>query len=1245
LHAAPVKSKLASAGRCLRALLGCLALSLICAGSALGARAHEFTTTFGEGCIAEPCEGAALKAPQGIAVNEATGDVYVVDKGEGEVGGRVVRFSSAGVFQSEFDGSGSRPEEGEAAPSGLFDEPETIAVDNSCALRKLTETELTLEACEAQDPSNGDVYVVAAPAEGHGVIDKYSPSGKYISQITEAGGVALSNRPLTGIAVDPKGTVWVYRAEAGAVIDEFDNKTPNAFLAPELALNALGGFAQPGFAVDSEDNFYGRLFVGSLPQIAKWDSTGHILIESLDGEGSSAVAVEQTSNASFVDSATRIDAFAPDGTPLESLGEEGGVKHLQEGAGIGVNAATGSLYVSDPATGPVVEFGPAAPSAPKVEGESFSEVGADNAGIAAQINPRSEAGEAPTEYHFQYGRCASATSCASSGYEASTPSEELPPDFEVHSVSAELEGLQPNTTYHFRAIAKNAHGEGEPGTEVSFTTQGAGGTVELADNRGWELVSPPDKQGSLIEPIFEVGVVQAAANGGAITYLANAPTEAEPQGNANTVQVLSSRGGASWSSRDIAIPHESPTGGPFGEGPEFKFFDAELSLSAVQPFGPFNPALSAEASEATAYLHSLDLACGSSCYRPLVTGKVPFANVPAGTEFGEGDLCEPAAGRDALNACGPRFLGATEDLSHLVLKANAALASGGAALGGLYEWSGGTLSPVSVLPGGQAVGEGQLGRRSQATRGAISSDGNRIAWEAKGKLYQRDMAREETVQLDAAVAPAGEGAPEKEEREARSGSGQFQLASADGSRVLFTDTQPLTADSGAEAGVTNPKADLYECKVAVNGAGKLICELSDLTPQHSGESANVQGSVLGASQDAMSVYFVAKGVLSEAANARGEKAQPGQANLYEHEGAGTRFIATLDGEDEHDWGFVGGEPASPRDQPTRASSNGRFLELMSQASPTGYDNRDAATGKPVAEVYLYDAATNRLSCASCEPSGVRPVGVEYRKLEPGNGGLVGGPRDTWPASALVAANVPGWTATTEGTPQSRYQPRYLSNSGRLFFNTADALAPQDANGTQDVYEYEPPGVGDCSEALTTYSARSGGCVSLISSGASSQESAFLDASESGDDVFFLTSARLSAIDVDAARDVYDAHVCTSSEPCIAFAAPQPPPCTTEASCKASPTPQPSIFGAPASATFSGNGNLPAPLPSPPTPKTPEQIRAEKLAKALRACKAKKNKHKRQACEKTARKKYGPKTKAKAKAKKSKKAKSKRKAGR
>jgi hypothetical protein len=337
-------------------------------------------------------------------------------------------------------------------------------------------------------------------------------------------------------------------------------------------------------------------------------------------------------------------------------------------------------------------------------------------------------------------------------------------------------------------------------------------------------------------------------------------------------------------------------------------------------------------------------------------------------------------------------------------------------------------------------------------------------------------------------------------------------------------------------------------------------------------------------------------------------------------------VSVLAGQDRHDWS------TSLREMPARVSASGQWLEFMSQRSLTGYDNRDAKTGQPDAEVYLYDAAANRLTCASCEPSGARPVGIEYHKLDPGSGGLAGGPRDVWESTATVAANVPGWTGDDEAGFASRHQPAYLNNEGRLYFNSADGLVPQDVNGTEDVYQYEPPGVGNCTSGSANFAERSGGCVDLISSGASSQESAFLDASASGGDVFFLTSAKLAPQDHDAAYDVYDAHVCSGASPCPPAEAASPPPCDTGDSCKPAPTPQPEIFGAPASALFSGAGNLP-----PPSSATPAPAVESKLTKALKSCRKRfaHSKKRRGACEAKARRQFGAK---KAGAKKASKAK-------
>jgi hypothetical protein len=121
---------------------------------------------------------------------------------------------------------------------------------------------------------------------------------------------------------------------------------------------------------------------------------------------------------------------------------------------------------------------------------------------------------------------------------------------------------------------------------------------------------------------------------------------------------------------------------------------------------------------------------------------------------------------------------------------------------------------------------------------------------------------------------------------------------------------------------------------------------------------------------------------------------------------------------------------------------------------------------------------------------------------------------------------------------------------------------------------------------------------------------------SGADIFFTTADRLVPQDTDTQQDIYDAR--------IGGGFPPPPvrtPCQEEA-CQGPSAATPS-FGAPSSTTFSGAGNLaPPPATVPPKLKTAAQVKAEKLAKALMACKRDHRKAKRTTCEKQARKQFG-----------------------
>jgi hypothetical protein len=215
---------------------------------------------------------------------------------------------------------------------------------------------------------------------------------------------------------------------------------------------------------------------------------------------------------------------------------------------------------------------------------------------------------------------------------------------------------------------------------------------------------------------------------------------------------------------------------------------------------------------------------------------------------------------------------------------------------------------------------------------------------------------------------------------------------------------------------------------------------------------------------------------------------------------------------------------------TSISSNGAFLAFTSRNSLTGYDN----AGRP--EIYLYSAASNRFDCASCNPSGEAPTG-----------GVILG-----------------------GGPQ--FAPHFVSDNGQVFFETPEALLPRDTNGVTDVYEF------DYTSGLD-----------LISTGTSSSESLLLEASPSGDDVFFLTAQHLVPRDsFQEANKVYDARVDGG------FPEPAPPPaCTTADACRMAPSPQPSIFGEPTSQTFSGAGNIASPEAEPKAKPRAKSVKCKK----------------------------------------------------
>jgi hypothetical protein len=577
-----------------------------------------------------------------------------------------------------------------------------------------------------------------------------------------------------------------------------------------------------------------------------------------------------------------------------------------------------------------------------------------------------------------------------------------------------------------------------------------------------------------------------------------------------------------------------------GELPPFFSSDLSHALIKATPYVK----LSSEATEFTPYLYD----AASGAYQPLVTP----ANVDTGEHFGA---------RKNLNSA-VRFVGATPDLSHMLLVSPFALTTDaipapdlkycltGEPCEGdenLYEWVtdgvNGVLHLVNILPpaeGGYATISVYLGRGEPGNYGgrAVSSDGRWVVWthELKNgsiapRLYVRDMVGEESYRLGGNKAV-------------------YETMSSDGSRIFYLE-----------------KGELYEFDTATHIP-------VDLTSAHgAGEtSAGVQDGILGASTDGTTVYIVAEGVLSGTeTNTAGEAAVSGQPNVYELHDTGsgwrTTYVVTLSSDDEHDWFAPTLFNSTTTDLlavTSHVSAEGRWLAFMSDRPLTGYNNIDAVSGVPDEEVFMFEGQTKRLVCVSCNPTGARPHGV----FDVSYPGLATDAEHAW-GGHWLAGSMPGWRPYNTQFPM--YEPRVLFDSGRLFFQSPDALVPQDTNKREDVYEYEPGGQGSCNENSPTFNSSTGGCVGLISSGTSPQESVFYDASEDGNDVFFATSAKLVPwSDVDEATDVYDARAPHVPGEQVGFPEPvKPPPCEGDACQGTAPV---VIDQTPASITFQGPGN-------------------------------------------------------------------------
>lgn len=446
-------------------------------------------------------------------------------------------------------------------------------------------------------------------------------------------------------------------------------------------------------------------------------------------------------------------------------------------------------------------------------------------------------------------------------------------------------------------------------------------------------------------------------------------------------------------------------------------------------------------------------------------------------------------------------------------------------------------------------------------------------------------------------------------------SASFEGASTDGSKVFFTTAQPLLN------GDSDGSNDLYMAEVTAAGVQNLVQvsrgAASDPTP---GFGADVMGAAR-ISPDGSHVYFVARGVLTTTPNDHGEAAEGGAFNLYEYDvaKAETQFVAglassgeltlALEAECIREEGGSFSKECEERvlrqtesrlgvshvdNRPFQTSADGRFLVFVNARDLTAPE--DTST---VVQVFEYDAQTKSLARVSVgQKSASFPAGYNE------NGNTTNG---EYFASILVPFY------NRQDLPAGEVSSLSVAEDGTVVFTSRNALTPQAVGGGKNIYEYRE------------------GNVYLVSAGEeqSLEEAVFgedyfqpgeernrrlLGIDRAGTDVFFASTDALLPGDTDTQADWYAARVNGG------FPAPSAPVECSGESCQGQPSASQTLPYA-GSLAEPGGGNLASPVPK-PSGKTKPPSRAQKLRRALRACRASRNKQNRARCEISARKKYG-----------------------
>ncbi len=670
---------------------------------------------------------------------------------------------------------------------------------------------------------------------------------------------------------------------------------------------------------------------------------------------------------------------------------------------------------------------------PQVSGIGGTALGTE-AILTGQVDP----GGLVTNYRFDYG--------TTSAYGKSTPTKTIPAAGSPVAVRADIAGLVPGVAYHFSLVAENVAGSDESPDRTFLTHAGEvapGGCSNeavriqqeatfLSDCRAYEQVTPADKNGADAKPSF----MRMSQDGNGLTWYSLAAIGEAQGANAEAVYA-SQRSASGWTTAALVpsktlYPWVGASWKAFYGGPSFP---GSLSESVFATEAAYDPADEDE-------IPGLGVG-GQDVYKTDAAGRATWIS------HGEGESGN-TPGREATVAA------VSEDGSTIFFTSNDFLTPEipNDGVFRLYRWRSGHVEAVgrdengSLLSGrtvlGNGTSQGFMGSQfggQQADSVATSADGSTFVYGefsgpgVENRLFlHEDGKPDRQISLSQRSGHEGE-APEKV---------VFTAATPSLGSVYFASETQLTDD-------------------APNGGGQYAFDRATGRLSFVGPGVPTGGGppsgLVKVSSDGSYVYF------TSFASIEG-KGESGQSNLYVRHGEAVHFIATLAPQDSLGAVPLPGGTSNPELTMAGLDQAGNRIVFLSSASLAAADNQGHA------ELYLYDADSQRLSCISCSPSGLPSRGE---------------------ASIQPQSEGRGFTV------------RSISADGStIAFTTMDSLLPRDANNAADVYEWRE------------------GTLSLISTGVSAQPSEFAGMSPDGSNIYMFTRQSLLASDIDrGAADIYD----------------------------------------------------------------------------------------------------------------------------